>query len=96
MFVKIGELIDVRESDSTDKDGVKTKTFNLVFLGKRWDVGLKRDVDSSVQIMIADEHKAQIPEFKKMIGQQTEVQIDARVSRQNKVWYLTSGKGLIV
>ena len=91
MLVMTAELVDVRESEMDGK-----KTFNLVFRGSRYDVGLKCEVPASVQVMIADEHKVQVPEFKKMIGQQIEVQVDARVSKRNQVWYLTSGKGLIV
>lgn len=90
MLIQSGELLDVRESPNDGKT-----TYNLVFLGKRWDVGLKREVDSSVQVMVADEHKTQIPRLRQLIGNHIEFQVDARVSKGNKVWFLSTGAGLV-
>jgi hypothetical protein len=93
MLTMTGVLIDVRQSvpDATGKI-----TFNLVFEGTKYDSGLKREVPASVQIMVSDEHKIQVPDLKKCIGSPTAVQVQARVSKKNTVWYLTDGLGLIV
>lgn len=93
MLSMTGLLIDVRES-MPDSEG--KKTFNLVFEGTKYDVGLKREVPASVQIMVSDEHKTQVPDFRKCIGSPVAVQVQARVSKKNSVWYLTDGRGLLV
>lgn len=93
MLSMTGTLIDVRQStpDSTGKI-----TFNLVFEGTKYDAGLKREVPASVQIMVSDEHKTQVPDFRKCVGSPVAVQVQARVSKKNSVWYLTDGRGLLV
>lgn len=93
MFSITGLLIDLRESPP-DAEG--KRMYNLVFEGTKYDVGLKREVPASVQIMVSDEHKTQVPNFRKCVGSPVAVQVQARVSKKNQVWYLTDGRGLLV
>lgn len=78
------QLIDVKTGDYN----------NLVFASTKYDVGLQKQVECSVQVMISKEHEFLAPQYKTFIGQEITIPVTLLVTKKNTVMRITGDDGL--
>lgn len=83
MLAYTGKLINVQTGD-----------FNsLVFAGTKWDVGLQKEVEASVNIAISKDHLYLVDEYRKSMGNPVSIPVRAGVTKKGGIWYATAGNG---
>ena len=78
------KIIDVTESD---------KYKNIVILGTRYDRGLQKEVECSVQIGVSTEHHHLLAKYKSLIGQHVYLPVNLWAGAKG-IFRLTAGDGL--
>ena len=86
MLAYTGKLINVQTGD-----------FNsLIFAGTKWDVGLQKEVEASVNIAIRKDHLYLVDEYRKSMGNPVSIPVRAGVTKKGGIWYATAANGRLV
>ena len=74
---------------------VKTGDFNnLVFESQKWDVGLQKNVECSVQVMISKEHEFLASQYNQLIGDVITLPVTLLITKKNSIMRITGSDGL--
>lgn len=89
-FTYTGTLTRVKASE----DG---KTINLIFPFMQWNYDLQKDVETSLSIMVSEQHMANLGEYRAFQGKIVSIPCRPMVSRKSgNMFYMTAGDGKLL